>query len=154
MDYFKEAENLLYSVPKKEEAIGQMTKRKERLMKRVAPYFQGGEAIADPVSVTPDQVKHLNEAAELAELIKSIENEAAELAEIRSCVEAIDDAILRKLIKCWYWERLQKEKIAEEIDVWSMTTVYSRRTKAVACFAYLYWGKHIDEKVKKKARKN
>ncbi len=151
MDYFKEAEQILYSVPKKEAAIAQMAKRRERLSKKVAAKLscEGEKAECE---MTGKQGL-LNDAAELAELIKSINDATDELEEIHSAVEAIDDEQLRTLLSCWYFKRMTKERIAEELDVWSIGTVYVKRKKAIAWFAYLYWGRYIDEKIAKKAAK-
>ena len=153
VDYFKEAENLLYSVPKKEEAIKQMTRRKERLLKRMGPSMPHEADFARSYMKASFQGEAINEVCALAELISSIENAAAELAEIKACVDAITDEKLRTLLKCWYWGRLSKEKIAEKIDVWSVTTVYTKRNEAVSAFALLYYGKRVEAEQKKK-RKN
>ncbi len=151
MNYFKEAEQILYSVPKKEAAITQMTKRRERLTKKVAPRLQ--YAYESEGSERSDGQEILNDAAELAELIRSIDDATAELEEIHGAVDAIDDAQLRTLLSCWYFKRMTKEKIAEVLDVWSIGTVYVKRKKAIAWFAYLYWGRQIDEKIAKKVAK-
>lgn len=153
MEYFKEAEAVLYSVPKKEEAIKQMTRRKNRLIKRMGPSMPHGTDFFSSYTKAAFYGA-INEICELADLISSIENMETELAEIRACVEAIEDATLRKLLKCWYWARLPKEKIAEKIDCWSTTTVYTKRNKAVEAFALLYWGKRVDAELKKSGRKN
>ena len=112
MDYFKETEELLYSVPKKERAITQMEKRKARLMAKGAPTIPAGLDYTKPYVKASFASETINDLCELAHVCACIEATRQELEEIKNCVEEIADAELKTCLKLWYWARLSKEKIA------------------------------------------
>ncbi len=143
MDYFKEAEELLYSVPKKERAITQLEKRKARLMKKGAPTIPAGVDYTKPYVKASFAGEAINDLCELADVCSCLEATRQELEEIKGCVEEIADAELKTCLKLWYWRRLSKERIAEKIDRWSVTTVYTKRNAAIREFALIYWGAKI-----------
>lgn len=143
MDYFKETEELLYSVQKKERAITQMEKRKARLMAKGAPTIPAGLDYTKPYVKASFADETINDLCELAHVCACIEATRQELEEIKNCVEEIADAELKKCLKLWYWARLPKEKIAEKIDRWSVTTVYAKRNAAIHEFALIYWGAKV-----------
>lgn len=148
MDYFKETEELLYSVPIKEAALTQLQRRRDRLIKSAAPSiptgmntekaYVRGSFISDP----------MNDLCELADTMANIANTEAELEEIKAAVNAVPVEEYKKLLKLWYWKGESKERIAEAIDCWSRTTVYTKKNQAVYMFARIYWGSKA-EKLKK-----
>ena len=149
MDYFKETEELLYSVPKKEKALVQLTRRRTRLTLKGAPVVPACVDYEKPYTRATFTSTTLNDVCELADVCRRIAETQAELDEIKSCVEAIGSKELKTCLKRWYWEGLSKAAIAERISRWSATTVYNKRNEAVAEFARIYWGAKIrPEKLK------
>jgi len=143
VDYFKETEELLYSVPKKEKAVEQLKRRRERLTRQNAP--DEVEAV-DPSAVyikSSFADTALNDLCELADITASIAQTEEEIAEIKRCVEAIQDEELKTCLKLWYFQRETKEQIAERLERWSISTVYAKRNRAIREFAILYWGSKI-----------
>lgn len=140
MDYFKEAEELLYSVPRKERAIEQMQARKARLMRKGAPTAPKGIDPSKPYTRASFESDTMNDLCELSDVCRKIAETQAALDEIKDAVAAIGSEELQLCLRLWYFERLPKEKIAERIDRWSKTTVYNKRNEGVYEFARIYWG--------------
>ncbi len=90
----------------------------------------------------------MNDLCELADTMANIANTEAELEEIKAAVNAVPVEEYKKLLKLWYWKGESKERIAEAIDCWSRTTVYTKKNQAVYMFARIYWGSKV-EKLKK-----
>lgn len=144
MDYFKETEELLYSVPIKEAALVQLQRRRDRLIKSGAPTVPAGTDTAKNYVRGTFISDTMNELCELADVMESIASTKEELEEIKAAVEAVPVAEYKKLLKLWYWAGESKESIAEAIDRWSRTSVYTKRNQAVYMFARIYWGSKVE----------
>ena len=108
MDYFKETETLLYSVPKKEQALIQLTRRRARLSRKGAPIVPSGVDYEKVYTKATFVSSTLNDICELADVCQRIADTQAEIEEIKNCVEAIRNKELKMCLKLWYWEGLSK----------------------------------------------
>lgn len=154
MDYFKEAEALLYSVPQKEQAIRILEEHKQGLIIKNAPRIPAATDYSKPYTRATFAGDPLNDLCELADTVRRIDETQTELDEIKKAVEAVPTDELKTCLRLWYFERLPKEKIAERLEVWSRSTVYDKRNKAVYEFARIYWGVTAEKMLKKKSNKN
>lgn len=149
MDYFKEAEELLYSVPQKERAICTLKSRKTRLIWKNAPHELTAIDYSKPYTKATSSGDPLNDLCELADVTRAIDNTLAEIEEIKQAVDAIPSEELKTCLRLWYFERQSKEVIAERLNVWSRSTVYKKRNEAVCEFARIYWGVAAEKMLKK-----
>lgn len=140
MDYFKESEALLYSVPQKERAIHVLEARKQRLIRKNAPRIPSATDYSKPYTRATFANDPLNDLCELADVSQRIKDMQEEVAEIKQSVEAVPDEELKTLLQLWYFDRLPKETIAERLERWSTKTIYNLRNRAIAAFALMYYG--------------
>lgn len=139
MNYFKAAEQVLFSVPTLERALENLKRREERLVQSGAPREPGAIDYSKPFTDSHFVSDTLNELLELAEVTKNINETKAELSEINSIIEQMQGEH-KKLVRLWYLERKPKEAVMEAMFVESLSTIYDLRNKAVAEFALLYYG--------------
>lgn len=139
MNYFKAAEQVLNAVPTLEKSVENLKSREQRLIESGKPQEPG--AIDYSKSFTNSHFANdtLNELLELKECTQNRVKTERELNEIKNIVEQLSDEH-KKLVRLWYFEKLSKESVMEELHIESLSTVYNLRNKAVTEFALLYYG--------------
>ena len=139
MNYFKAAEQILSSVPALEQATENLKRRQQRLIEGGAPREAGAINYNKPFTDTHYVSDTLSELLEISECSRNIAKNEAELSFIREIVDQLQDEH-KQLIRLWYFQKLPKEAVMEQMYIESLSTVYSLRNKAVAEFALLYFG--------------
>ena len=139
MNYFKAAEQVLSSVPDLERSLENLEHRKERLLSEGSPRGMAELDFDKPFVDTRYINKTLTEALSLSECARCIDKTRSDLEEIRAIIEQLPDE-LRRLVLLWYVEKKPKEEIMQSMGIYSNSTIYAKRNKAVAAFALLYYG--------------
>lgn len=139
MNYFKAAEQVLSSVPDLERSLENLEHRKERLLSEGSPRGIAELDFDKPFVDTRYINKTLTEALSLSECARCIDKTRSDLEEIRAIIEQLPDE-LRRLVYLWYIEKKPKEEIMQSMGIYSNSTIYAKRNKAVAAFALLYYG--------------
>lgn len=139
MNYFKAAEQVLSSVPDLERSLENLEHRKERLLSEGSPRGIAELDFDKPFVDTRYINKTLTEALSLSECARCIDKTRSDLGEIRAIIEQLPDE-LRRLVYLWYIEKKPKEEIMQSMGIYSNSTIYAKRNKAVAAFALLYYG--------------
>ena len=139
MNYFKAAEQVLSSVPDLERSLENLEHRKERLLSEGSPRGIAELDFDKPFVDTRYINKTLTEALSLSECARCIDKTRSDLEEIRAIIEQLPDE-LRRLVYLWYVEKKPKEEIMQSMGIYSNSTIYAKRNKAVAAFALLYYG--------------
>ena len=139
MNYFKAAEQVLSSVSDLERSLENLEHRKERLLSEGSPRGIAELDFDKPFVDTRYINKTLTEALSLSECARCIDKTRSDLEEIRAIIEQLPDE-LRRLVYLWYIEKKPKEEIMQSMEIYSNSTIYAKRNKAVAAFALLYYG--------------
>lgn len=139
MNYFKAAEQVLSSVPDLERSLENLEHRKERLLSEGSPRGIAELDFDKPFVDTSYINKTLTEALSLSECARCIDKTRSDLEEIRAIIEQLPDE-LRRLVYLWYVQKKPKEEIMQSMEIYSNSTIYAKRNKAVAAFALLYYG--------------
>lgn len=139
MNYFKAAEQVLSSVPDLERSLENLERRKERLLSEGSPREIAELDFDKPFVDTRYINKTLTEALSLSECARCIEKTRSDIEEIRAIIGQLPDE-LRQLVYLWYVQKKPKEEIMQSMELYSNSTIYAKRNKAVAAFALLYYG--------------
>lgn len=139
MNYFKAAEQVLSSVPDLERSLENLEHRKERLLAVGSPQGISELDFDKPFVDTQHINRTLTEALSLSECARCIDKTRSDLEEICAIIEQLPDE-LRRLVLLWYVEKKPKEEIMQSMEIYSNSTIYAKRNKAVAAFALLYYG--------------
>jgi hypothetical protein len=139
MNYFKEAENVLYHRSKLQKALINLGHRRERLIYDGAPkditgldpskqYVSGG-SMNDTMSACLD----------LVEIQKNIRTTESEIKEIDDVLHQLSSEDC-ELLSLWYIDGLTKDEICAELHFATRKSLYDKRNKAIGEFAILYYG--------------
>lgn len=139
MNYFKAAEQVLSSVPDLERSLENLEHRKERLLSGGSPRGIAELDFDKPFVDTRYINRTLTEALSLSECARCIDKTRSDLEEIRAIIEQLPDE-LRRLVLLWYVQKKPKEEVMQSMEIYSISTIYAKRNKAVAAFALLYYG--------------
>ena len=139
MNYFKAAEQVLESISYLEQGLENLERRKQRLMMQGKPRDIEAPNFDRPFVDTRYVNNTLTEALSLNECSYCISKTNSDLEEIRAIIDQLPDE-LRRLVYLWYVEKKPKEEIMQSMDIYSNSTIYAKRNKAVAVFALLYYG--------------
>lgn len=139
MNYFKAAEQVLSSVPDLERSLENLERRKERLLSEGSPRGIAEIDFDKPFVDTRYINRTLTEALSLSECARCIDKTRSDLEEIRKVIEQLPDE-QRQLVSLWYVDKKPKEEIMQSMAIYSNSTIYAKRNKAVAAFALLYYG--------------
>lgn len=139
MNYFKEAEKVLYHRKALEDALANLERRLGRIVSQSIP----SEVTAANYSkdyISSGQVNDtLNECIDVVQTKFMIEDTRIEIQEIDKVLSQLVPEF-KEILELWYIEGLSKEKICEQVDRYSTKTIYSKRNAAVEKFAVLYFG--------------
>lgn len=137
MDYFKKAEEKLYSVGVLRKRLENYEAAYDREIRRTAP--SGIKPIdwtkptvsssrADDDFVSADKIAYYK--------AKAIQTRD-EITDITTVAEQLPTE-LYNVIRLWYFERKQKEKIMAALYIGSPKTLYAKRRQAVRMFADIF----------------
>lgn len=139
INYFDAAEKTLRSRGTLEIALGNLERRKERIIRQSGPGGYPSIDYSKNYTSTKDVNDALSECLELSEVMR-------EIVATKEAIEEIDNILSQmepedaELLRLWYVEKKSKEDIADAINYSSATTIYDLRNKAVSRFALLYFG--------------
>lgn len=139
MNYFKAAEQLLSSVPTLRKSLSNLNERRQHIIESGRPQDADIIDTTRPFVTSRAANEALDELLELSECSRNIGYTEQKLKEIESVLLQMESEH-SKVARLWYIDKLSKEKIMEQINVDSLTTVYKLRNAAVAEFALLYYG--------------
>lgn len=139
INYFAEAEKTLRARGYLDTALGNLTRRRERIIAESAPSGYPAPDFSKPYASTSAVNDALSACLELAEVEREVAITERTIAEVDSVLGQLEEADAR-LLRLWYIERKSKDEIAEEIVYNSNAAIYDLRNKAVAQFALLYFG--------------
>ena len=139
MNYLKEAENIIASIPKLKQALENLNKRKDRLIAKSGPKDINDIDLTKPYVSSGYASDTLNDLIELSICTQQIKETKAKIKEIEDIINQLDND-KRDILILWHIQRKTKEYIAEYLDVESVTTVYNLHNKAIAEFALYYYG--------------
>ncbi|MBE6069732.1 MAG: hypothetical protein E7211_18880 [Clostridium lundense] len=139
INYFAEAEKTLRARGYLESALGNLTRRRERIISESAPSGYPSPDFSKPYASTSAVNDALSACVELAEVEREVALTKKTIAEVDTVLGQLEEADAR-LLRLWYIERKSKDEIAEAIAYNSNAAIYDLRNKAVAQFALLYFG--------------
>lgn len=139
INYFDAAENTLRARGMLETALGNLERKKERILRYGAPSEYPSADMSKPYTSSKAVNDTLAECVELAEVVREITMTREKIEEIDRVLGQLDGDDAR-ILRLWYIERKSKEEITESVSYSSRTSVYDLRNKAVANFALLYFG--------------
>jgi len=139
INYFAEAEKTLRARGYLESALGNLTRRRERIISESAPSGYPSPDFSKPYASTSAVNDALSACVELAEVEREVALTKKTIAEVDTVLGQLEEADAR-ILRLWYIERKSKDEIAEEVVYTSASTIYDLRNKAVAQFALLYFG--------------
>lgn len=139
INYFDAAENTLRARGMLETALGNLERKKERILRYGAPSEYPSADMSKPYTSSKAVNDTLTECVELAEVVREITITREKIEEIDRALGQLDGDDAR-ILRLWYIERKSKEEITESVSYSSRTSVYDLRNKAVANFALLYFG--------------
>ena len=130
INYFEAAEKTLRARGLLETALGNLERKKERILRYGAPSEYPSADMSKPYTGAKSVNDALADCLELAEVMRE---------EIDDVLAQMDEADAR-ILRLWYIERKSKEEIAEAVCYASPTSIYDQRNKALVRFALLYFG--------------
>ena len=130
---------MLASVPDLEQSLENLECRKDRLLNKSKPRGLSDIDFDKPFVDVRFINRTLTEALSLSECARCIDETRSELEEIKAVISQLPDE-LRRLVCLWYIEKKPKEEIMQRMEIYSNSTIYAKRNKAVAAFALLYYG--------------
>ena len=133
INYFEAAEKTLRARGLLETALGNLERKKERILRYGAPSEYPSADMSKPYTGAKSVNDALADCLELAEVM-------------REKVEEIDDVLAQmdeddaRILRLWYIERKSKDEITEAVCYSSTSSLYDLRNKALVRFALLYFG--------------
>lgn len=137
MDYFKRAEEKLYSVSMLRRRLSNYESAYDREIRRTAP--SGIKAIdySKPTVMSSRPEEDFGAADKMAYYKSKIIQTRDEIENIVTVAEQLPTD-LYDVIRMWYFEKKPKEKIMSALYLNSPKTLYSKRRQAVRMFADIF----------------
>lgn len=139
INYFEAAEKTLRARGLLETALGNLERKKERILRYGAPSEYPSADMSKPYTGAKSVNDALADCLELAEVMREIQVTRDKAEEIDDVLAQMDEDDAR-ILRLWYIERKSKEEIAEAVCYASPTSIYDQRNKALVRFALLYFG--------------
>lgn len=142
MDYFKEAETVLFSRKKLDIALRDLRSRLEFVLESDKPKEPSAidyqRAFSDRAYVG-GTLEDLLKVSELSRLVKRTERK---IADIDRALSRIESKQRRDILKFWYIEGLKMDDVARKLHYSpsSKRSIYNLRNEAVFEFALYYFG--------------
>ena len=133
INYFEAAEKTLRARGLLETALGNLERKKERILRYGAPSEYPSADMSKPYT----GVKFVNDA--LADCLELAEVMREKVEEIDGVLAQMDEDDAR-ILRLWYIERKSKDEITEAVCYSSTSSLYDLRNKALVRFALLYFG--------------
>ena len=118
INYFEAAEKTLRARGLLETALGNLERKKERILRYGAPSEYPSADMSKPYTGAKSVNDALADCLELAEVMREI----------------------HVTLRLWYIERKSKDEITEAVCYSSTSSLYDLRNKALVRFALLYFG--------------
>lgn len=135
---FKNAEDLLYSLPIAQQRIENYTRKLEKAIRRSGPSDISPIDFSQPVVHKTSQGSDIEslatEIGRLQNIIQEIKDTIGDIVTTVSQLQPDD----QRIIELWYFKRMTKSEIATTLNYSSPVSVYSRRDKAVTRFMCIY----------------
>lgn len=139
MNYFKSAEQDLSAIPDLRSSLSNLKKRRDRFLNSGCPSENVTIDYSKPYINSQSVNDTLSELVSLNQINKEIAVTESKIKELETILGQLDKTY-REIIEMWYIDNRSKEYIAEQLHFEKRDSVYSRRNKAVAQFALLYYG--------------
>ena len=130
INYFEAAEKTLRARGLLETALGNLERKKERILRYGAPSEYPSADMSKPYTGAKSVNDALADCLELAEVMREIQVTRDKVEEIDDVLAQMDEADAR-ILRLWYIERKSKEEIAETVCYASPTSIYDQRNKAL-----------------------
>ena len=137
MDYFKKAEEKLYSVATLRHRLKNYETAYDREIRRSGPSGIAPIDLSKPVVKSSRAEDNFDSADKIAYYWTKIVQTREEINDITSIAEQLPTE-LYNVIRLWYFEKKPKEKIMAAIYINSPKTLYAKRRKAVKMFADIF----------------
>lgn len=139
INYFETAEKTLRARGLLEVALGNLERKKERILRYGAPSEYPSADMSKPYTGAKTVNDALEDCLELTEVMREIQVTRDKVEEIDAVLAQMEESDAR-ILRLWYIERKSKDKIAEAVCYASHTSIYDQRNKALVRFALLYFG--------------
>lgn len=139
INYFEAAEKTLRARGLLETALGNLERKKERILRYGAPSEYPSADMSKPYTGAKSVNDALADCLELAEVMREIQVTRDKVEEIDDVLAQMDEDDAR-ILRLWYIERKSKDEITEAVCYSSTSSLYDLRNKALVRFALLYFG--------------
>lgn len=139
INYFEAAENTLRARGMLETALGNLERKKERILRYGAPAKYPSADMSKPYTSAKSVNDALSDCLELAEVMREIQITRDKVEEIDGVLSQMDEDDAR-ILRLWYIECKSKDEITEAVCYSSTSSLYDLRNKALIRFALLYFG--------------
>lgn len=139
MNYYKEAEDVLYNRKKLGQALVNLKRRRDRLLHSGAPTDIRGMDYTRPRVNGGMLSNTMQDCLDLIEINRDITNTEEKIREVDDVLHQLSDNDC-ELLMMWYIDGLPKEQICMELNYSSRHTIYDHKNQAVGQFAVLYFG--------------
>lgn len=137
INYFEAAEKTLRARGLLETALGNLERKKERILRYGAPSEYPSADMSKPYTGAKSVNDALADCLELAEVMREIQITRDKVEEIDGVLAQMDEDDAR-ILRLWYIERKSKDEITEAVCYSSTSSLYDLRNKALVRFALLY----------------
>ena len=137
MDYFKKAEEKLYSVCTLRRRLDNYEAAYDREVRRSAPSGIKPIDYSKPTVSSSRSDDALDSVEKMAYYKTKVIQTRDEIEDITTVAEQLPTE-LYNIIRLWYFEKKPKEKIMASLYISSPKTLYAKRRKAVKMFAEIF----------------
>ena len=137
MDYFKMAEEKLYSVGTLRLKLKNYEAAYDKEIRRTAPSGIATIDLTKPAIMSSHTVDTFDSTDRIAHYKSKIIQTREEIKDITSIAEQLPKEMYN-IIRLWYFEEKPKEIIMKLLYINSTKTLYSKRNKAVRMFADIF----------------
>ena len=130
INYFEAAEKTLRARGLLETALGNLERKKERILRYGAPSEYPSADMSKPYTGAKSVNDALADCLELAEVMREIQVTRDKVEEIDDVLEQMDEDDAR-ILRLWYIERKSKDEITEAVCYSSTSSLYDLRNKAL-----------------------
>ena len=136
INYFEAAEKTLRARGLLETALGNLERKKERILRYGAPSEYPSADMSKPYTGAKSVNDALADCLELAEVMREIQVTRDKVEEIDGVLAQMDEADAR-ILRLWYIERKSKDEITEAVCYSSTSSLYDRRGRMLR-LAYVH----------------
>lgn len=137
MDYFKKAEEKLYSVGMLRSRLKNYEAAYDKEIRRTGPSGIAPIDLSKPTVKSSRMEDTFDSVDRIAYYKEKIIQTREEVSDITTVAEQLPTE-LYDIIRMWYFEKTPKERILKSLFISSPKTLYKKRRQAVRMFAEIY----------------